>query len=70
LDPEERREALEAWAGRVRNTNDEKFVEAKTSRNYSRPDHRTRIDRWKENLTAEEVARLTPMVADAAQVFG
>ena len=70
LAPEDHADALDAWANRVQNTNNEKFVEAKTSRNYSRPDHRTRIDRWKENLTREAVDRLTPMVADAARVFG
>jgi hypothetical protein len=70
LDPEEHRAALEAWADRVQNTNNEKFIEAKTSRNYSRPDHSRRVERWRENLTAEEVRRLTPMVAETARVFG
>ena len=48
-------EQLTRWADRVQDTNNEKFVEAKTSRGYSRPDHSVRIGRWKENLTEEEV---------------
>jgi hypothetical protein len=70
LAPEDYGQALDEWANRVQNTNNEKFVEARTSRNYSRPDHRARVGRWRENLTAEEVARLTPLVAEAARVFG
>jgi hypothetical protein len=70
LAPEDHGEALEGWASRVQNTNNAKFVEAKTSRGYSRPDHSRRIERWRENLTTEEVARLTPMVAETARGFG
>ena len=50
LDIEAHESALAEWADRVQNTNNKKFVEAKTSRHYSRADHQTRIDRWKENL--------------------
>ena len=61
---------LSAWARRVQNTNNEQFVEAKTSRSYSRPDHSKRVERWKENLTAEEAATLVPLVEQAARRFG
>lgn len=63
-------EQLSAWAQRVQNTNNKNFVEAKTSRNYSRPDHSTRVMRWKENLTADEVEALIPMVEQASGQFG
>ena len=61
---------LNAWASRVQNTNNEHFVEAKTSRHYSRADHRTRIDRWKENLSNEEVNSSIHIVYNTAKQFG
>jgi hypothetical protein len=61
---------LQRWADRVRDTNDERFVEAITSRPHSRPDHERRVGRWEENLTAEEVASILPIVAPAAARFG
>lgn len=70
LDPTEHDAELAAWARRVQDTNNRDFVEAKTSRNYSRPDHSRRVGRWKENLTAEQVAALVPMVRQAAEQFG
>ncbi len=36
---------------RVQNTNNGQFVEAKTSRAYSRTDHTVRVERWRENLS-------------------
>ena len=39
LDIEAHESALTQWAKRVQNTNNEHFVEAKTSQNYSRADH-------------------------------
>jgi len=62
--------ALAQWADRVQNTNNEKFVEAKTSRHYSRADHKTRIGRWKENLDREEARRVTSIVQRTANAFG
>jgi hypothetical protein len=61
---------LTAWADRVQDTNNEKFIEAKTSRNLSRPDHNNRIGRWKENLRKEEVMQIIPILDYAAKTFG
>ena len=70
LDIEAHELALSEWANRVQNTNNEHFVEAKTSRNYSRADHQTRIDRWKENLSMEEIKRVIPILRKTAKQFG
>jgi hypothetical protein len=70
LDVEAHGAELAEWADRVQDTNNERFVEAKTSRNYSRPDHSRRVGRWRENLTPEEVETLRPMVREAAEQFG
>ena len=61
---------LSAWSLRVQDTNNEKFVEAKTSRNYSRPDHNKRIGRWKENLCHDDLLQVIPIVINAARLFG
>ncbi|PHN03463.1 sulfotransferase family protein [Flavilitoribacter nigricans] len=61
---------LEAWARRVQNTNNARFVEAHTSRPYSTRDHRVRIGRWRENLTPDEVESVTPIIEDTAARFG
>ena len=58
------------WADRVQDTDNEKFVEAVTSRGYSRPDHRVRVGRWRENLMEAEVETIWPMVAEVASGFG
>lgn len=62
--------ALAEWANRVQNTNNEHFDEAQTSRNYSRADHQTRIDRWKENLSMEDIKRVIPILQKTAKQFG
>ncbi len=62
--------AIREWAARVQNTNNGAFVEASTSRNYSRRDHEVRIGRWRENLSEDEADRLWPMVSEAAKRFG
>ncbi len=59
-----------AWVDRVRDTNDERFIEAETSRRRSRPDHTVRVGRWRENLTRDEVRAVIPIVADAARIQG
>lgn len=61
---------LGQWAERVQNTNNEKFVEAVTSRRHSRPDHKFRVGRWRENLSEFEVNTIWPMVSDTANQFG
>lgn len=61
---------LDAWAHRVRNTNDEQFVEAMTSRRHSRPDHDRRVDRWRDDLTPEQVEAVARIVGPTARRFG
>jgi len=62
--------ALQGWAMRVQNTNNEHFVEAMTSRAYSREDHSVRVERWRENLSKAEVEAVLPIISDAAMMFG
>lgn len=62
--------SIAAWADRVQDTDNERFVEAVTSRRHSRPDHERRIGRWRENLTWAEVESVLPLVADGAATFG
>ena len=62
--------AVAAWVDRVQDTDNDRFIEAETSRRRSRPDHRHRIGRWRENLSAAEVEAVAPIVAAAAQRHG
>ncbi|MCP4381437.1 MAG: sulfotransferase, partial [Hyphomicrobiales bacterium] len=52
LERPELQEGAQRWIRRVQNTNNEHFVEAMTSRPYSRNDHSVRVGRWRENLSA------------------
>ena len=61
---------LEEWSERVQNTNNEKFVEAKTSKAYSRKDHSVRIGRWKENLSKKEIASILPIISHTSSKLG
>lgn len=61
---------LAAWSTSVQDTNNENFVEARTSRPYSRPDRTRRLGRWRENLTRDEVRRVLPIVREAAGGLG
>ena len=70
IDPGAIAGALDGWADRVQDSNNERFVEAETSRGYSRPDHSRRVGRWRENLSAEDVDRAWPIVAGPAAQFG
>ncbi|MBN9023826.1 MAG: sulfotransferase [Rhizobiales bacterium] len=70
LDDAETDAAVAAWADRVQDSNNERFVEAETSRGYSRPDHSRRVGRWRENLSAEDIALAWPIVAEPAEAFG
>jgi hypothetical protein len=70
LDPEVCEPALRAWARRVQDEDNDDFQEAECSKSYSRPDHRNKVGRWQENLSAAEVAELVPVVAEAAARFG
>ena len=60
---------LADWAQRVQNTNNAQFIEALTSRPYSRADHSVRIERWRENLSMTEVSEVLPIIAETAASF-
>jgi hypothetical protein len=70
LDPVAYESELARWARRVQNTNNEDFVEAETSKSYSRPDHQVRIGRWKENLSTAEIKSVMPIIESTARQFG
>lgn len=62
--------SLTAWAQRVQNTNNARFIEAKTSREYSRSDHAVKVGRWRENLSEEEIAQVVPIIRSTAARLG
>ena len=70
LDPGSCEELLRRWAWRVQDEDNDDFEEAECSKPYSRPDHRTKVGRWRENLSAAEVAELVPLVAEVVARFG
>lgn len=70
IDEKENEIPIRQWAQRVQNTNNAHFVEAQTSRSYSRPDHQVRIGRWKENLSKAEVNSILPIIEETATNFG
>ncbi len=70
LDPGPCEDSLRRWARRVQDRNNGDFEEAECSKPYSRPDHRTKVGRWRENLSAAEAADLVPLVAEVAARFG
>lgn len=70
IDPELESEPIQNWCNRVQNTNNEKFVEAMTSRAYSRNNHQVKVGRWKENMTAKERALVLPIIQETASQFG
>lgn len=69
IDMETNRDVLEQWAKRVQNSNNKDFVEALTSRAYSTQDHEVRVERWKENLTKEELEQVKPIIKETALNF-
>ena len=69
LDPFRQEQPLEAWARRVQNTNNAQFVEAQTSRRYSRADHAVRVGRWRQNLSRDDVERAWPIIREPAKSF-
>ena len=69
LDIEQHARELGIWAARVQDTNNDKFVEATTSKNYSRPDHTVRVGRWTENLTHNEIDDAVKLVSSANRHF-
>jgi len=61
---------LAAWSDRVQDSNNERVIEAETSRHYSRPDHTVRVGRWCENLSGDEARRAIGIVSRANRHFG
>ena len=61
---------LERWSARVQDTNNAAFIEARTSRGYSRPDHERRVGRWRDSLTRQDAQNLWPILAEGARPFG
>ena len=70
VDVASNRSHIDAWARRVQDTNNARFIEAQTSRDYSRPDHERKVGRWRENLSDQEVASVWPIVEGPAIRFG
>lgn len=70
IDENYARENIYRWSTRVQNSNNANFVEAMTSRNYSRADHSVRVGRWRENLTAPEIETIVPIIEETAVKFG
>ncbi|MEM6803490.1 MAG: hypothetical protein AAF696_18935 [Bacteroidota bacterium] len=60
---------IAAWGNRVQNKNNDKFVEAKTSQAYSTKDHTVRVNRWKENLSNEDIEICRPLIEELAAQF-
>ena len=69
LSPHEARKGIDYWSGRVQNSNNEKFIEAKTSSAYSTKDHQVRVGRWKENMTTQEYEMVLPIIQKTARFF-
>ena len=70
LDFDHQLESIEDWSKRVQNTNNADFIEAKTSRGYSRNDHSVKVGRWRENLTAFDVAKVLPLIKGTSRLHG
>lgn len=64
------REKIEAWVCRVGNRKAPDAYEAKRQVIWSRPDHQSRVERWRENLKQEDLASVIPIVAPAAKLLG
>jgi len=62
--------AIEAWAATVGNRKDVSVYEAKRQVVWSRQDHSVRVERWRENLSPEEVAAVCEIVKEAASELG
>lgn len=70
IDPVAEAKQIQNWCNRVQNTNNENFVEAMTSRAYSRNDHKVKVGRWKENMTTIEKNMVLDIVQETAKSFG
>ncbi|ARQ00962.1 hypothetical protein CAK95_19090 [Pseudorhodoplanes sinuspersici] len=63
-------EGIEAWAARVGNAKSPDSYEAKRQTHWSRQDHTTRVERWRENMSPEDVEMVRPVVETAARLHG
>lgn len=70
INPEINKIEILQWVNRVQNSNNTNFKEAKTSQPYSTKDHSVRIERWKENLTQQEIHLVLPIIKETANKFG
>jgi hypothetical protein len=70
LDPASCADVPRTWARRVQDEDNDDFGEAECTEPYSRPDHRTKVGRRRENLSAAEAAELVSLVGPAAARFG
>lgn len=69
VDAELYSDQVERWSARVQNTNNANFVEAETSKAYSRQDHSVRVSRWRENLSEEDANLAWKIVGTTARKF-
>lgn len=60
---------IETWASRVQDKNNTDFIEAACSKPYSRNNHTRKVDRWKENLTKQQIDQVVPLVKQGAAEF-
>jgi hypothetical protein len=70
LDPVACAPQLDAWAASVGNRKSPDSYEAKHQVHWSRQDHTTRIDRWRENLSDAEIEAVLPLIVNAARLHG
>lgn len=70
ITPDDHADQLSQWSSRVQDTNNELFVEAETSKHYSRSDHTVRVGRWRENLSHSEFEQVINIVGEANSRFG
>jgi len=61
---------IESWVARIGNAKAPGSYEAKHQVHWSRADHVKRVTRWKENLTAQDVGMVLPIIANAAKLHG
>lgn len=69
VNPADHESSIADWVRRVGNRKSPDAYEARRQVVWSRPDHQTRVERWRENLSAEDLDRVIPIVAEAAQSF-
>ena len=66
----EHADAVAAWIDKVGNSKSPASYEAKHQVHWSRQDHTTRLERWRENLTPKDVEMVRPVIEAAARLHG